>query len=63
MKQSFCNITAQFLNSILTDNENVVFKSGSDFTFEKNGTFKLTKNVKIEQGAKLKVINTNINYE
>ncbi len=36
--------------------------NGSDYIFEKNGTFKFTKNVKIEKGAKLKVIDSNVTY-
>ena len=35
---------------------------GSDYIFEKNGTFKFTKNVKIEKGTKLKVIDSNVTY-
>ena len=55
-------------NQINIDNEEgyedgrVVFKNGSDYIFEKNGTFKFTKNVKIEKGAKLKVIDSNVTY-
>lgn len=41
---------------------NVIFDGNSDYTFETNGTFKLTKGVKIEQGAQLKVIPSEINY-
>ena len=46
-----------------TDDGGVTFKSDSDYTFEKNGKIVFTKNVKVEHGAKLKVINSNINYE
>ncbi|MBQ7527962.1 MAG: hypothetical protein IJT11_09630 [Bacteroidaceae bacterium] len=41
---------------------NVTFDGNSDYTFETNGTFKLTKGVKIEQGAQFKVIPSEINY-
>lgn len=41
---------------------NVIFDEGSDYTFETKGTFKLTKGVKIKQGAQLKVIPSEINY-
>ena len=40
----------------------VIFKSGSDYTFEKKGTFTITKGVVVEKGAKLKVINSTANY-
>ena len=40
----------------------VVFKNGSDYTFEKKGTFTITKGVVVEKGAKLKVINSTANY-
>ena len=41
---------------------NVIFDEGSDYTFETNGKFKLTKGVKIKQGAKFKVTPSEINY-
>lgn len=41
---------------------NVIFDNNSDYTFETKGTLKLTKGVKIEQGAQLKVIPSEINY-
>lgn len=41
---------------------NVIFDNISDYTFETKGTFKLTKGVKIKQGAKLAVIPSEINY-
>lgn len=41
---------------------NVIFDEGSNYTFETKGTFKLTKGVKIKQGAQLKVIPSEINY-
>ena len=41
---------------------NVIFKANSDYTFESKGTFKLTKGVKIEKGAKLRVVPSEINY-
>jgi hypothetical protein len=41
---------------------NVVFDEGSNYTFETKGTFKLTKGVKIKQGAQLKIIPSEINY-
>lgn len=41
---------------------NVIFDNNSDYTFETKGTFKLTKGVKIKQGAQLKVIPSEINY-
>jgi len=40
----------------------VIFDEGSDYTFETNGTFELTKGVTIKQGAKLEVIPSEINY-
>ena len=40
----------------------VVFKNGSDYTFEKKGTFTMTKGVVVEKGATLKIINSTINY-
>lgn len=40
----------------------VIFDEGSDYTFETNGKFKLTKGVIIKQGAQLKVIPSEINY-
>ena len=39
-----------------------VFKNSSDYTFEKKGTFTMTKGVVVEKGAKLKVLNSNIDY-
>ncbi len=41
---------------------NVIFDYGSDYTFESEGTFKLTKGVTIKRGAKLKVAPSEINY-
>ena len=41
---------------------NVIFDEGSDYTFETNGKFKLTKGVIIKQGAQLKIIPSEINY-
>ena len=41
---------------------NVVFDESSNYTFETKGTFRLTKGVKIKQGAQLKVIPSEINY-
>lgn len=46
----------------VSEDGRVVFMNGSDYIFEKNGTFKFTKNVKIEKGAKLKVIDSNVTY-
>ena len=40
----------------------VVFKNGSDYTFEKKGTFIMTKGVVVEKGATLKIINSTVNY-
>ena len=40
----------------------VVFKNGSDYTFEKKGNFTITKGVVVEKGAKLKIINSTANY-
>ena len=40
----------------------IFFKNGSDYTFEKKGTFTMTKGVVVEKGAKLKVLNSNIDY-
>lgn len=40
----------------------VVFKAGSDYTFEKRGTFTITKGVVVEKGAKLKIINSPVQY-
>ena len=37
--------------------------NGSDYTFESNGTFRMTKHVKVEKGAKLKVIPSDINFK
>ena len=42
--------------------ETVTFKDNSDYTFESNGTFRMIKNVKVENGAKLKIIPSNINF-
>lgn len=41
---------------------NVIFDENSNYTFETKGTFRLTKGVKIKQGAQLKVIASEINY-
>ena len=41
---------------------NVTFSQGSDYTFETKGTFKLTKGVNIEKGAKMKVVPSDIDY-
>jgi hypothetical protein len=41
---------------------NVVFDENSNYTFETKGTFKLTKGVRIKQGAQLKIIPSEINY-
>jgi hypothetical protein len=41
---------------------NVTFEDNSDYTFELKGTFKLTKGVKVKQGAQLKIIPSEINY-
>ena len=38
------------------------FKNGSDYTFEKKGTFTMTKGVVVEKDAKQKVLNSNIDY-
>ena len=40
----------------------VIFDENSDYIFETKGTFKLTKGVKIKEGAHLKVISSKINY-
>ena len=40
----------------------VTFINGSDYTFEKSGTFRMPKNVVIERGAKLVIKNSSINY-
>lgn len=48
---------------VRNDNQgNVVFDENSNYTFETNGMFKLTKGVKIKHGAKFKVIPSKINY-
>lgn len=41
---------------------NVIFDEDSNYTFETQGIFKLTKGVTIKQGAQLKVIPSKINY-
>ena len=41
---------------------NVTFDEDSDYTFETKGKFKITKSVKIKQGAQLKVTPSEINY-
>ena len=40
----------------------VTFTNGSDYTFEKSGTFTFGKKSVIEMGAKIKVINSRIGY-
>ena len=40
----------------------VTFETDADYTFEKSGTFKIGKGVKIKRGAHLKVITSEINY-
>ena len=40
----------------------VTFTNGSDYTFETKGTFKMTKNVVIEHGARLCIKPSNINF-
>ena len=40
----------------------VTFTNGSDYTFESNGTFKMTKNVVVEHGARLCIKPSNINF-
>lgn len=40
----------------------MTFINGSDYTFEKSGTFRMPKNVVIERGAKLVIKNSSINY-
>lgn len=40
----------------------VTFEAGSNYTFETNGTFELTKGVEIKQGAQLEIIPSEINY-
>lgn len=40
----------------------VTFTNGSDYTFETKGTFKMTKNVVIERGARLCIKPSNINF-
>ena len=45
-----------------SNNQPVTFTDGSEYTFEKSGTFRMTKNVVIERGAKLVIKNSPINY-
>lgn len=40
----------------------VVFETDADYTFEKSGTFKIGKGVKIERGAHVKIISSEINF-
>lgn len=40
----------------------VIFDGNSDYTFETKGTFRLTKGVRVNLGAQLKVIPSEINY-
>ena len=48
---------------VRNDNQgNVIFDEGSNYTFETKGKFKITKSVKIKQGAQLKVTPSEINY-
>lgn len=48
---------------VRNDNQgNVFFDENSNYTFETKGKFKLTKGVKIKQGAQLKVTPSEINY-
>ena len=41
---------------------NVIFNENSNYTFETKGPFRLTKGVKIKQGAQLKVMPSGIKY-
>lgn len=61
-KDVFCGSDVTEASPGETDDGGVTFKSGSDYNIEKNGTLRFTKNVKIEAGAKLKVLNSNIDY-
>lgn len=40
----------------------VIFETDADYTFEKNGTFRIGKGVKIERGAHVKIISSEINF-
>ena len=61
-KDVYCGSDVTEASYGYTDDGSVTFISGSDYTFEKNGKMIFTKNVKIEQGAKLKIVNSNIVY-
>lgn len=53
-----------FTKNVVCENnyEPVVFETDADYTFEKNGTFRIGKGVKIERGAHVKIISSEINF-
>ncbi len=54
--------TSDRIDNTCTDEGEVIFKAGSDYTFERSGTFKIEKGVKIERGAKFCIKPSNLNY-
>lgn len=47
----------------INDDDVVVFDENADYTFENCGTFRINKNVKIENGAQFRVIPSKFNFE